>query len=325
MSRRKTRSRRLLPTVAEFAPRVIKYLSKRVKPLTLELRKMVLKRHVLPAIGYLRINKVGTRALAELATTWIESGATPRTVNMRLGVVARMLSIAVELEVIVGAPRPRYLRVPRRLPRWLSDDEASRLLDAMPDAWRSMVFVALRTGMRIGELRGLRWTDVDFPRGVVVVRRSHPGRTDMPETSPKSGSDRLVALSPEALSVMQQLRTQARDVDSTAKVWPGARSHARSTRACWSAMKRARNAAKLERVSWHTLRHTCASWLVMRGVSLRIVQAVLGHASIRQTEVYAHLSPGFAFHTAMAMLDVPMAPWVPQIKALPVATSTSRR
>ena len=86
-------------------------------------------------------------------------------------------------------------------------------------------------------------------------------------------------------------------------------------------MSRAARAANLERVSWHTLRHTCASWLVMRGVSLRIVQAVLGHASIRQTETYAHLAPGFAFHAAMTLLDVALDPWRPPVKALAVAAA----
>jgi len=59
-------------------------------------------------------------------------------------------------------------------------------------------------------------------------------------------------------------------------------------------MRRAADRAGLKGASWHTLRYTCASRLVMRGVSLRIVQAILGHASIRQTEIYAHLAPGYA-------------------------------
>src|SRR5690606_37493512 len=141
---------------------------------------------------------------AELSAQWLARGATPRTVNTRLGVVARMLSVAVELEILIGSPKPRYLRVPKRFPRFLSDDEARRLLAAAADQWRPMILVGLRTGMRVGELRGLRWSDVDFPRGVIVVRRNDPGRPDMPVTTKKSGSERLVALSPESLAVLRR-------------------------------------------------------------------------------------------------------------------------
>jgi integrase len=123
------------------------------------------------------------------------------------------------MEIILGAPRPRYLRVPRRFPRFLSDDEAARLLDAAPVEWRSTILVGLRTGLRIGELRGLQWGDIDFPRGVVVVRRTDPGRRDMPQTTPKGGAERMVALSPEALAVLHHRRSLAAKVALSAPVW----------------------------------------------------------------------------------------------------------
>jgi integrase len=300
---------------------MLQHQRKRIKPLTYEMLDTVLRVHVIPEIGDHPLDEIGTRTLGELAGHWLEGGATQRTVNMRLGVVARLLSLAVDMELILGAPRPRYLRVPRRFPRFLSDDEASRLLDAADDLWRSMMLIGLRTGLRIGELRGLQWGDVDFARGVVIVRRTDPGRRDMPATTPKGGADRIVALSPEALAVLHHLQALAGNMEPTIPVWPSTgrqgSGRTRTLRAGWGAMRRAADRAGLKGVSWHTLRHTCASWLVMRGVSLRIVQAILGHASIRQTERYAHLSPGFAFHGAVALLDVPLAPWVPQIKALP--------
>lgn len=318
-----------IPTVRAFARVMLRYQRRRVKPLTYEHICAVLRVHVIPEIGDYPIDEVGTRILAELTELWLASGVSRRTVNTRLWIVARLFSIAVEMELLLSAPRPRYLRVPKRRPRYLGDAEAARLLAEAPDSWYSMILIGLRTGLRVGELRGLQWGDVDFLRGVINVRRSNPGRSDMPETTPKGGTERTVALSPEAFAVLQHLRSFAGNVTPTTLIWPSTDpqrlGQARSVRACWTAMRRAADRAGLKGVSWHTLRHTCASWLVMRGVSLRIVQAILGHMSIRQTEIYAHLAPDFACHTSVALLDVPLlqSSSCPVAKTLPPARAAA--
>lgn len=105
-------------------------------------------------------------------------------------------------------------------------------------------------------------------------------------------------------------------------VWPAPRwrgvktDKTRSEKGCWHAIERAARDAGLEDVGWHTLRHTYASWLVMRAVPLRVVQQYLGHASIVQTETYAHLTPEFGA-SAVAVLDVPLLAAGPDKKELP--------
>lgn len=310
-----------MPTVRDFVPMLLDHKRTRCKPLTVRHHEAVLRVHVVPAIGEVPLDEIGTRMLADLTTRWVVSGAAPRTVNGRLWVVARMLAIAAELEIVTGAPRPRYLRVTKRLPRFLSDDEARRLLGAATDAWRSMIFVALRTGLRIGELRGLQWADVDFPLGVIVVRRTDPGRTGFGATTPKSGSERVIALSPEALATLRHLRSTTDHGEPQDWVWYGRTRDgslsSRRMRSCWQAITSACRRAEIRIGSWHVLRHTCASWLVMRGVSLRIIQAILGHSSIRHTEIYAHLAPNAIFYGAMATLDTPLIPMFSPVLALP--------
>jgi integrase len=96
-------------------------------------------------------------------------------------------------------------------------------------------------------------------------------------------------------------------------VWPAllrrqgeTRRRARSEKGCWHAVERAAKKAGLTDVAWHTLRHTYASHLVMRGVPIRLVQKWLGHASVKETEKYAHLYPDHG-HAEASILDVPLA------------------
>ena len=154
-----------------------------------------------------------------------------------------------------------------------------RLLDACSESRNKlllpMVTVDLHTGLRKGELLGLTWAKVDFARGVIALGR----RT-------KSGKGRDVPINQAVYGALAPLREAAGGVDATGRVWGDIRK-----------IDTAYNAALLRAkvldvdVNFHTLRHTFASHYVMRGGSLVKLQAILGHASIRTTQVYAHLAP----------------------------------
>ena len=146
-----------------------------------------------------------------------------------------------------------------------------------------MMVVAIKTGLRQGELLGLQWDDVDLVAGRLVVRRAvSRGRL----STPKSGKSREVPLSPNAVLALKQHRhlrgefvfcnpDGSRLTKGRCK-WP-----------LWRVCKR----AGLRRIGWHFLRHTFASHLVMNGEPLKAVQELLGHSTISMTEQYAHLSP----------------------------------
>jgi integrase len=163
--------------------------------------------------------------------------------------------------------------------RFLNDDEIARLLDASRESRNKLllaiVVVDLHTGLRKGELLGLTWEQVDFARNVIALGR----RT-------KSGKGRDVPINQAVYDALAPLRKAAGGQDATGRVWGEIRK-----------IDTAYNAALLRAkvldvdVSFHTLRHTFASHYVMRGGSLVKLQASLGHASIRTTQVYAHLAP----------------------------------
>jgi integrase len=319
-----------MPTLGEFITgKFLAYQKARVKPLTYELNTYQLTKHVLPyPIAKKPLDHIGQRELDELATTWMAKGAAPSTCSARMGTVMRVFSLAVDWQYLKGLPRHTKLKKPDKAPRFLSEDkEAPALLnyakygvrDGAND-WYGMILVGLRTGLRIGELRGLQCADIVIgtdPKtgqlgGKLHVQRTDPGTGD-PPTTPKGGRGRVVPLTSEVAQYLQgrieHLRkAQGKKWSPDAWVWPSAEDPRRtmSTGACSSAMERITRHAKIKKCGWHTLRHTYASWLVMRGVPLRVVQELLGHADMKITLRYSHLAPGFAHQEAVRALDVPI-------------------
>lgn len=159
---------------------------------------------------------------------------------------------------------------------------------------------ALKTGLRLGELLALRWEDVDLVVGRLMVRRA-VARGII--GTPKSGKSREIPLSSEALKALRGQRhmkgepvfsdLDGKMLDKGECKWP-----------LWRSAKK----AGLRRVGWHVLRHTFSSHLVMRGVPLKAVQELMGHATIEMTMRYSHLAP-VVHRQAVETLDLPAEKW----------------
>jgi site-specific recombinase XerD len=134
--------------------------------------------------------------------------------------------------------------------------------------------LALNTGLRLSELYGLSWDNVNAPRRVLTIPRS------------KNGETRHVPLNRAALAALTALRNRG---DATGPVICNLQGEPLAGPRYW--FEPAVRRAKIRAFSWHCLRHTFASRLVMAGVDLRTVQELLGHKSIAMTVRYSHLSP----------------------------------
>ena len=173
--------------------------------------------------------------------------------------------------------------------RYLSDDERERLLSACVESQHpylhTIVVLALSTGMRRGEILGLRWELVDIRPSLAV------GHAQLLET--KNGDRRGVPIAGAALASMRTLA--ARESKAHGLVFP---SHRLATetpmdiRRPWEA---ALAAAKVKDFRFHDLRHSAASYLAMNGASASEIAAVLGHKTLAMVKRYAHLSES---HTA---------------------------
>jgi site-specific recombinase XerD len=170
-----------------------------------------------------------------------------------------------------------------RLPVIWSPDEVARLIDAAPTPfYRTVIMTLYATGMRRAEVAALKLTDVDSARMVLHVKEGN-GR-----------KDRDVVLSPHLLA---ELRQHYRRLRRKPAVWlfPGGTRHTADTpiteKVVWHACRRAAQRCGVNKpLHPHTLRHCFATHLVEGGADLRTVQLLLGHADLRETMIYIHLS-----------------------------------
>lgn len=163
-----------------------------------------------------------------------------------------------------------------------------------------MITFALKSGLRLGELLELQWTDLDLVSGHVNVRRSiWRGVVD----TPKGGRSRTVDLPATVVQMLKSYRHL-----KGAYVFCDATGKPLTEGDCKWPLRRALRRAGISReqglIGWHDLRHTYASHLVMRGTPLKVVQELLGHATIEMTMKYAHLSPD-AKQEEVQCLDLP--------------------
>ena len=198
------------------------------------------------------------------------------TVNREMVLLRHLFTMAVEWHYLLGSPAKgiKQLREENRLFRYLTFEEAPRMIESCNGYLRSMVLVDLHSGLRKGELLRLKWSEIDFDRGVLTV------------VNAKSGRSRHIPMNrvlTETLSSIERIAGSPyvfckRDGKPFGSVNMGFRA--------------ARERVGLKDVRFHDLRHTFASWLVIRGVSLAVVRELLGHSSYEMTLRYAHLAPG---------------------------------
>ncbi len=284
-----------VPTVREFAKTFLEASRVKNKPSSVESKKTILERHVLPTFGDRGIDEVDYGAIEDLKVALIKSKLKAKTANNVLTVIRRMLVVARKRGHIEAVPEIEWLKAPAPPFDFLTFKEADKVVANADDEWQAMILVALRTGLRQGELLGLRWEDVDLSAGRITVRQSIVRGL---VGTPKSGKPREVPLGDDVLAALKGQRHLRGPL-----VFCDADGKALTKGECKHPLWRACRLAKIGRqVGWHVCRHTFASHLVMRGASLKAVQELLGHATITMTMRYAHLAPEIK-RDAVRLLD----------------------
>lgn len=253
------------------------------KPSEQATKQRIARGHLLPRFGAKELDRITVKDIELYKAMMLQMGYGAKTINNHLTVLRTVLKTAQRWGLIPSAAEVKLLRhVPPDV-TYLDFDGAEKLVQAADDLWRPMIVIALNTGLRIGELIGLHWADVDLVKGRLRVTRN-----DWQGTlgTPKSGKNRDFPLNLAARRALEALPPQKFD-----RVFTDNKGTPRKYRQSNHAPERICKQAGLSPIQWHALRHTFASHLVMKGVPLKAVQELLGHGTQAMTDRYAHLTP----------------------------------
>ena len=195
------------------------------------------------------------------------------TTNRRIQVLRAILRRAhLEWEWIDRLPRFRLLKEPQGRVRYLTREEAARLLAELPEHLRAMARFSLATGWRRSNVTGLRWSHVDLERGMAWVDATEAkGKRAIP-----------APLNAEAMQVIREQYGKHPEWVFTYKGKPQSQTSTTSWR---EALAR----AGIENFRWHDLRHTWASWHAQGGTPMHVLQKLGGWATSAMVQRYAHL------------------------------------
>jgi integrase len=272
---------------------------------TLDLYRSQLFRHLLPRLGRRRLALLTADDVVAVARELQADGLSPWTVKRILGALSCVFTFALRRGYISAHPFDRLERDERPHPlrsdqRVLTQTELVRLFAACPRRYRPLLLTGAYTGMRLSEVLGLSWDDVDFAAGVIHVRHQLArGRRGVPphRIPPKTrASVREIPLLPQLAAVLRQHKRSSRFDGGLDYVF--ATSHGTAFlhhNVSKRVLRRAATGAGLDRpgrrVRFHDLRHTFASHLII-DIRLDVVQVsrILGHARTSMTlDTYTHL------------------------------------
>lgn len=251
-----------------------------------------------PVIGDKPLKGVSPIDLERIKSNMAKAELAPRTIHYCLATIrqvfntAKMLGLYSDDNPVSKVKKPKFDN--RRL-RFLSRDEAQLLLTELQKRSQqlyNMALLSLHCGLRAGEIFNLTWPDVDAERKIMMIR------------DPKGGKNRYAFMTTE---VAQMLACMER---GTASELVFKSRNGGKVKEISNAFSRAVINLKFNEgitdnryfVTFHTLRHTYASWLVESGADLYAVKELLGHSTLAMTERYSHLSNG-TLQKAVNMLD----------------------
>jgi integrase len=314
------------PTIEEFAPSYIeasKAIDSSCGEREAKARETTIRRYLAPFFGSTPLDEITTEMISSFVQHMATApkpkgppGFSRKSIRNHVAVLTGLLRHATPKH-LGSVPRVRWPKVPQPRPRYYTFEQAEALIEASQTEpfWSSMILVALRCGLRIGELMALHWSSVDFRQRVIVVERAFSKLTLKP---PKNGRIRTV---PMPASVFDALKAHPHRLGSP-WVWPSPDGDALRQNEVKCPMWRALKRAGLPRDQWHICRHTFCSHLAMRGVPLQTIMELAGHSSYAMTLRYAHLAP-HVHAEAIAKLDEPTSN--PTVKETPTATKKARQ
>lgn len=273
-----------------------------------------LEKHVVPAVGEIPLDQLRPIHFQRLFTELIEKGFSSSTVRLIDTLCRRSLDWAMQMGMVARNPVintviPKTER--KEMKYWSSEQVAKFLKTAKDSVYYPLFYLALFTGMRLGELRGLKWSDVNWEASQISIRRHivRAGKVTVviPGTK-KRDTGRVIDISPNVASILK--RHWAKQAEQLLAIGGNKEDWMFTTPfgkiipdiTIYKAFIRVSKQASLPRIRFHDLRHTHATLLLQQGVHPKVVSERLGHSSIAMTlDTYSHVIPSMQKEAAAAL------------------------
>ena len=305
-------------TVSGYMTRWLEDFAKgTIAPRTYHNYRLQIREHIVPAFGTMKLSKLDAPNIQALYTAKLRDGLKPSSVRYIHAVLHCALKKAVELRLISRNPtasaRPPKIRQEEITP--LDAHQARLLLEAAKhDRFECLYILSLTCGLRMGESLGLKWSDIDLDAGTLRVHRQVQRIRDgggLVFSEPKNASRRTIDLPQRALEALrsyrkrqleEQLRAGGKWQDNGLVFASRKGTPLDAQNIVNRYFKPLLRRAGLPDIRWHDLRHTCATLLLSRGTHPKMVQHLLGHASIQLTlDRYSHWIPSMGRAAAEGM------------------------
>ncbi len=302
------RARRNEPDAPDPAPILTDYVSPYLRDLRSQGRKSstlasierLLRIWVTPRIGHRRITAIHTADFSTVRLAMTEAHRSPKTINNALVAFSGLVRHwHAEHDRTPPAFRVGLVKVPKREAPYYRDDEVKALVRAAkslgPESLVLTLF-GLYAGLRMSETRALQWSDLDLEaRPTVTVSRTRDGDQ---EHAPKGWRSRVVPLTPRLADALRHLPRHPHDDHLLLHPRQGTPL---TRRVVGIRFAKVRALAGIDHGTYHSTRHTFCTRLAARGVPVRTIQELAGHAHLTTTQRYLHAAPG-ASDAAIATL-----------------------
>jgi integrase len=249
------------------------------------------KNWIEPAIGHMQLDDIKLRDLDQIAKAMRAAGRAPRTIGYIKSIIRQVYNHAVAHELFSkNLPTTEFLKkqvLNNKRDNYLSPEDVGRLLAELrkhSEKVYRMTLLSVNTGMRFGEIARLLWQHIDIKNGTIHIM------------DPKNKSNRIAYMN----SILVEMFEDMEHTGRSKRVFPSIKGT--RMKAVSDTFREAVNTLgfndgvtdRRRKIVFHSLRHTCASWLANNGEEMQIIGRVLGHKSMVSTMRYSHINDSSA-------------------------------
>ena len=296
------------------------YAKIKLRPSTFKTSQGFLKNHIKPQIGSISLADLTSLDLQRFYKHLLDGGRVdrveakkkpkglaPKTVRNIHQMIGSAYNLAIEQKLVSKNPTQGCAlpKVEHKEMKTLTADQLSAFFrEAKDSGVYELYYLDLATGLRRGELLGLKWTDVDLDRGILKIQRAISRQNGKVVEAPLKTKNayRTLSLSADAIDVLMQ---QRRKTGNSEWVFPSPIGGTMSPDSVLHMLQRVLKRAGLPRIRFHDLRHTFATMALQNGVDVKTVSSMLGHYSAGFTlDTYAHVTTDAQLKAAQTMGNI---------------------